>query len=59
MKLALCQMHPNAQMQDNLEQSLQCIREASKNGADLILFPEVQLTPFFRSIRVRMHPVMQ
>ena len=47
MKLALCQMQPNDRMQENLEQSLQCIREAARNGADLILFPEVQLTPFF------------
>ncbi len=47
MKLALCQMQPKDRMQENLEQSLQCIREAARNSADLILFPEVQLTPFF------------
>ena len=47
MKLALCQMQTRDQMQDNLEQSLQFIREAAQNGADLVLFPEVQLTPFF------------
>jgi predicted amidohydrolase len=47
MKLALCQMQPCDRVQENLSQSLQSIREAAGNGADLILFPEVQLTPFF------------
>ncbi len=47
MKLALCQMQPCERVQDNLEQSLRYICEAAENGADLILFPEVQLTPFF------------
>ena len=34
-------------MQDNLDKSIKLIREAAKNNADLILFPEVQLTEFF------------
>lgn len=47
MKLALCQMQPCESVQENLLQSLRSVREAAGNGADLILFPEVQLTPFF------------
>lgn len=31
----------------NLDKSIEFIKEASENNADLILFPEVQLTEFF------------
>ncbi len=47
MKLALCQMKNQGSMDDNLEYSIRKIREAARAGADLILFPEVQLTEFF------------
>ena len=47
MKLALAQMKMSKDIEDNLNKSLDLIREASDNGADLILFPELQLTPFF------------
>ena len=47
MKLALYEMQPVGNVQDNLTRSLAAIREAAQHGADLILFPEVQLTPFF------------
>lgn len=47
MKLALAQMKNEGSMQLNLEKSLRYIHEAADNGADLILFPEVQLTEFF------------
>ncbi|MDO4616157.1 MAG: carbon-nitrogen hydrolase family protein [Lachnospiraceae bacterium] len=47
MKLAMSQMSNEGSMEQNLEKSLQAIREASAAGADLILFPEVQLTEFF------------
>ncbi len=47
MKLALAQMRNSGNIQSNLCKSLDFIREASLNGADLILFPEVQLTEFF------------
>ena len=40
-------MQPVGNVQDNLTRSLAAIREAAQHGADLILFPEVQLTPFF------------
>jgi len=47
MRLALCQMKMSDSMQDNLQKSLTAIEEAAKQGADLILFPEIQLCPFF------------
>lgn len=47
MKLAMYQMQNAGSVEANLEKSLTAIAEAAKNGADLILFPEVQLTEFF------------
>lgn len=47
MRIALAQMKNSGNMQDNLDKSIKLIREAAKNNADLILFPEVQLTEFF------------
>ena len=47
MRIALAQMKNSGNMQDNLDKSVEFIREAAKNRADLILFPEVQLTEFF------------
>ena len=47
MKIALCQMENKGSVQENLESSLRVIREAALQKADLILFPEVQLTEFF------------
>lgn len=47
LKLAMYQMSNGGSMTINLEKSLTAIRDAAKNGADLILFPEVQLTEFF------------
>lgn len=47
MKLALFQMKNQGSIKSNLEKSLIAIETASKNNADLILFPEVQLTEFF------------
>lgn len=54
MKIALCQMENKGSVQENLEGSLRAVREAASQHADLILFPEVQLTEFFHSIRGRM-----
>ena len=34
-------------VQENLKVGISAVRKASENGADLILFPEVQLTEFF------------
>jgi predicted amidohydrolase len=47
MKLAMYQMENAGTVQANLEKSLGAIRDAAAQGADLILFPEVQLTEFF------------
>ena len=47
MKIALCQMANAGKPAANLEKSIRAIKEAAENGADLILFPEVQLTEFF------------
>lgn len=45
MKLALSQMSMTESMEKNLQKSLEfCDRAA---GADLVLFPEIQLSPFF------------
>ncbi|MDD4431239.1 MAG: carbon-nitrogen hydrolase family protein [Bacteroidales bacterium] len=47
MKLALCQMQMSESAEMNLEKSLAFIEEAAQNGADMIVFPEIQLSPFF------------
>ena len=47
MKIALCEMENKGTVRENLEQSIRAIEEAALQKADLILFPEVQLTEFF------------
>ncbi|MBO5556042.1 MAG: carbon-nitrogen hydrolase family protein [Oscillospiraceae bacterium] len=47
MKLAMAQMRMTDRMEENLEKSLSFMEQAAKQGADLIFFPEIQLTPFF------------
>ena len=47
MKIALCQMKNAGTLSENLEKSIRAMEEAARCGADLILFPEVQLTEFF------------
>lgn len=47
MRLALVQMTNYGSMELNLNKSLQKIEESKQKGADLVLFPEVQLTEFF------------
>lgn len=47
MKLAMYQMSNAGSMEKNLQKSLQAIETSAAEGADLILFPEVQLTEFF------------
>lgn len=47
MRIALAQMKNAGTMQENLNKSIELIREAAEHNADLILFPEVQLTEFF------------
>jgi predicted amidohydrolase len=47
MKLAMAQMKNEGSPEQNLAKSLAAIQRAAEQGADLILFPEVQLTEFF------------
>ena len=47
MKLAMAQMRMGTSVEENLEKTLRLIEQAEKGGADLIFFPEVQLSPFF------------
>jgi len=47
MRIALAQMKNEGNIQANLDKSIEFIRKAAQNRADLILFPEVQLTEFF------------
>lgn len=47
MKIALAQMKMSSDMDENLSKLLEFIRIAAENGADIICFPEVQLSPFF------------
>ncbi|MCD8117210.1 MAG: carbon-nitrogen hydrolase family protein [Oscillospiraceae bacterium] len=47
MKLAMAQMQMGSSIEENLHKSLHYIESAGKAGADLIFFPELQLSPFF------------
>lgn len=47
MKIALAQMQMADEMERNLEKSLHLIGMAAAEKADLIFFPEIQLSPFF------------
>lgn len=47
MKIALFQMKMGADMAENLKKCLSALKDAAKNGADLILYPELTLLPFF------------
>ena len=45
--IALFQNKNKGSVNENLNAEISEIKEATENGADLILFPEVQLTEFF------------
>ncbi|MFM2480112.1 carbon-nitrogen hydrolase family protein [Celerinatantimonas sp. YJH-8] len=47
MKIALVQQQLTRSMDGNLLQALDAMDEVAENGADVICFPELQLTPFF------------
>ena len=53
MRVALVQMSNAGSMESNLVKSINAIKEASQQGADLVLFPEVQLTEFFPQYRLQ------
>lgn len=46
-RLALAQMANAGSIKNNLSKSIQLLKAAAENKADLVLFPEVQLTEFF------------
>ena len=47
MRIAMCQMASAGSVEQNLAKSLEAVKKAAKKQADLVLFPEVQLTEFF------------
>ena len=47
MKIALAQMKMSECILENYEKSVELIQAAAKEGARLICFPEIQLSPFF------------
>lgn len=47
MKIAFAQMKIDSDLNTNLNNTLGYMDQAKKEGADLIFFPEVQLSPFF------------
>ncbi len=47
MKIALAQMKMESSMEENLKKSLGLMELAAADSADLIFFPEIQLSPFF------------
>lgn len=47
MKIAMYQMRMHEDVQANIEKSLNALREAAGMGAELIVYPEIQLSPFF------------
>lgn len=47
MKIALVQTHMSDSVDANLAHALEMMRTAAQAGAELIVFPEVQLSPFF------------
>lgn len=51
MRIALAQTANSGTVKSNFEKSIEIIRKAAKNGAELVLFPEVQLTEFFPQYR--------
>lgn len=47
MKIALAQLRLTENIQENLNKAISSMEVAAKNGAKLISFPEIQLSPFF------------
>lgn len=47
MKLALAQMQMTSDSAQNAQHAVDCCRSAGKQHADLLFFPEAQMTPFF------------
>ena len=47
MKIALLQLKIEDSIEANLETGLKAMREAASNGAEMIVFPELQFSPYF------------
>ncbi len=47
MRCAMAQMQMSSSRQENLQKTLRWMEQAGEAGADLIFFPELQLSPFF------------
>jgi predicted amidohydrolase len=47
LRLALAQLALTDQVEENLRRTLAAMEEAKERGAEMIFFPEVQLSPFF------------
>ncbi len=47
MKITLAQMQMSMDMEENMRKTLAVIEHARLNSSNLVLFPEIQLTPFF------------
>lgn len=47
MRIALAQMKMTADIKENYQKAVKMLTEAAGKGADLICFPEIQLSPFF------------
>ena len=47
MRIAMAQMSICANIEKNLDKTMYYIKSAAENKADLIFFPEIQLSPFF------------
>ncbi len=47
MKLAMCQMRMANNVAENYDKSINMFLDAVRLGADLVLFPELQVCPFF------------
>lgn len=47
MKLAMVQMRMSESVEENLAKTMDYIEQAAQAGAELVFFPEVQLSPFF------------
>ena len=47
MKLAMAQMRMSDKVEENLAKTLDYMERAAQAGAELVFFPEVQLSPFF------------
>jgi len=51
MRLALAQLRPTADRAESLERALDAMRRAARSGAEVVVFPELAVEPFFPRCR--------